>query len=113
MLPLRSWRKLLVMQVVVMSVCEATLWPFPQITSNSHIGCFEYMKEKFAHSPTRDMSEEMLVLFSNLMRVNVPRSICLHLFLVFNYFSPTRHCPSLSFRQKHRSYCGRSNSFLD
>ena len=88
MLPLRSWRKLLVMQVVVMSVCEATLWPFPQITSNSHIGCFEYMKEKFAHSPTRDMSEEMLVLFSNLMRVNVPRGICVHLFLVFNHFSP-------------------------
>ena len=57
------------MQVVVMSVCGATLCPFLQITSNSHIGCFEYMKEKFAHSPTRDMSEEMLVLFSNLMRV--------------------------------------------
>ena len=82
------------------SVCGATLWPFPQITSNSHIGCFEYMKEKFAHSPTRDMSEEMLVLFSNLMRVKkncVPRGICVHLFLVFHHFSshPTLPLPLL------------------
>jgi len=32
------------------------------------IGCFEYMKDKFSHSPTLDMSEEMLALFSDLMR---------------------------------------------
>ena len=32
-------------------------------------GCFEYMKDKFSHSPTLDMSEEMLALFSDLMRV--------------------------------------------
>ena len=75
------------------------------------------MKEKFAHSPTRDMSEEMLVLFSNLMRVK-KKTVFLVVFVFICFlcsitFHPTQHCPSLSFRHKHRSYCGRSNSFLD
>ena len=67
------------MQVVGMSVMLVGLpsrpQPVPQITSNSLTGSFEYMKEKFAHSPTKDMSEEMLVLFSNLMRV---RELCFY-----------------------------------
>lgn len=32
------------------------------------IGVFEFMKAKFSHSPTMDMSAEMLALFSDIMR---------------------------------------------
>eukprot|EP00731_Ephydatia_muelleri_P025948 Em0018g48a len=32
------------------------------------IGCLEYMKDKFSHSPTKDMSSEMLNLFADLMK---------------------------------------------
>ena len=35
------------------------------------IGVFEFMKAKFSHSPTMDMSAEMLALFSDIMRVGV------------------------------------------
>jgi len=37
------------------------------------LGVFEYMKEKFSHSPMVDMTGELLALFSDLMRVRKTR----------------------------------------
>ena len=33
------------------------------------VGILEYMKEKFSHAPSMDMSKELLAMFSDLMRV--------------------------------------------
>ena len=56
------------------------------------------MKEKFAHSPTRDMSEEMLELFSILMRVRKLCSswyLCSVLFKSLSLFTPPNTAPLL------------------
>ena len=41
------------------------MWPLFELLS----GCLDYMKDTFSHSPTKDMSVEMLNMFGDLMKV--------------------------------------------
>ena len=65
MKPYTCWRKQLVIVLPTRSYVSNIPCPL------NPAGMLEYIREKFANPPSRDLSREMLTMFADLMRVSL------------------------------------------